>query len=31
MIDNGEWIFIMVGIALTFWGIKRYIWWLADF
>jgi hypothetical protein len=26
-----ESIFIMTGIALCFWGVKRFIWWLGDF
>lgn len=29
--SNGETLFIMVGIALAFWGLKRLIWWLGDF
>jgi hypothetical protein len=26
-----ELMFIMGGIAFSFWGLKRLIWWLGDF
>lgn len=29
--SSDEWVFIMLGVALTLWAIKRLIWWLADF
>ncbi len=29
--STGEYLFIVAGLALMFWGLKRVIWWLGDF
>jgi len=26
-----ELMFIMAGVAFSFWGLKRFVWWLGDF